>query len=108
VLLVGYLKDNPRWTESRIYFAVVWGIIAFGVLVLLLGFDQPLTLVVLAAALSGVVMFIYSALLIVINRRFMPEPLKIRGFRLVALAWAFGLFGVLSVIVVIDQFGELF
>ena len=53
-------------------------------------------------------MFIYSALLIVINRRFMPEPLKIRGFRLVALAWAFGLFGVLSVIVVIDQFGELF
>ena len=72
-----------------------------------LGFDQPLTLVVLAAALSGVVMFTYSALLIVINRRFMPEPLKIRGFRLVALAWAFGLFGVLSVIVVIDQFGEL-
>ena len=64
VLLVGYLEDNPRWTESRLYFAVVWGIIAFGVLVLLLGFDQPLTLVVLAAALSGVVMFIYSGLLI--------------------------------------------
>ncbi len=108
VLLVGYLKDNPRWTESKIYFVVVWGIIAFGVLVLLLGFDQPLTLVVLAAALSGVVMFIYSALLVIINRRFMPEPLKIRGFRLAALVWAFGLFGVLSVIVVIDQFGELF
>ena len=30
-----------------------------------LGFDQPLTLVVFAAALSGVVMFIYSGLLIV-------------------------------------------
>jgi hypothetical protein len=108
VLLVGYVKDSPRWTESRLYFAVVWGIIAFGVLVLLLGFDQPLTLVVLAAALSGIVMFIYSALLVLINRRFMPEPLKIRGVRLAALVWAFGLFGVLSVIVVIDQFGELF
>jgi vacuolar-type H+-ATPase subunit I/STV1 len=82
--------------------------IAFGVAVLLAGFDQPLTLVVLAAALSGVVMWIYSALLILINRRFMPEPLKIRGVRLVALIWAFGLFGVLSVIVIIDQFGELF
>jgi hypothetical protein len=28
VLLVGYLKDSSRGTESRIYFVVVWGIIA--------------------------------------------------------------------------------
>lgn len=86
----------------------MWGIIAFGVLVLLLGFDQPLTLVVLAAALSDMVMFVYSILLIIINRRFMPEALRIRGVRLVALVWAVGLFGVLSVIVIIDQFGDLF
>jgi hypothetical protein len=108
VLVVGYLRDNPRWTESKLYFTVVWGMIAFGILVLLLGFDQPLTLVVLAAALSGIVMFIYSGLLIALNRRFLPEPLKVRGVRLGALVWAFLLFGVLSVIVVIDQFGELF
>ena len=76
--------------------------------VLLAGFDQPLTLVVLAAALSGMVMFVYSILLILINRRFLPEPLKIRGYRLVALVWAVGLFGVLSVVVIIDQGGELF
>ena len=107
VLLVGYLRDHARWTESRLYFTVVWGLIAFGILILLLGFDQPLTLVVLAAALSGIVMFIYSGLLIAINRRFLPEPLKIRGVRLAALVWAVGVFGVLSVIVVIDQFGEL-
>ena len=47
--------------------------------VLLARFDQPLTLVVLSAALSGVVMFIYSGLLIAINRKFLPAPLKIRG-----------------------------
>ena len=69
--------------------------LAFGIAVLLAGFDQPLTLVVLAAALSGVVMFIYSGLLLMINRRFLPEPLKVRGVRLVALVWAVGLFGVL-------------
>ena len=51
--------------------------------------------------------FIYSGLLIAINRRFMPEPLKIRGVRLAALVWAFGLFGILSVIVIITEFGEL-
>jgi hypothetical protein len=105
VLRVGYLRDSARWTESRLYFAVVWGIIAFGTAILLAGFDQPLTLVVLAAALSGGAMFIYSALLIIINRRFMPEPLKIRGIRLVMLAFAFCLFGVMSVLVVINEAG---
>jgi hypothetical protein len=107
VLLVGYMKDSPRWTESRLYLTVVWGMLLFGCAVLLAGFDQPLTLVVLSAALSGVVMFIYSGLLVAINRRFLPAPLRIRGVRLGAMVWAFGLFGVLSVIVIIDQFGEL-
>ena len=105
VLRVGYLRESRRWTESHLYFAVVWGIILFGTAILLAGFDQPLTLVVLAAALSGGVMFIYSMLLIAINRRFMPEPLKIRGLRLLVLFWAVLLFGVMSVIVVADEAG---
>ncbi|HEX5780801.1 MAG TPA: Nramp family divalent metal transporter [Solirubrobacteraceae bacterium] len=103
VLRVGYLRDSTRWTESRLYFVIVWGIILFGTAVLLSGFDQPLSLIVLSAALSGGAMFIYSALLIVINRRFMPEPLKIRGIRLAVLAFAFCLFGVMSVLVVINE-----
>ena len=56
-----------------------------------------------AAALSGGVMFIDSILLIVINRRFLPQPLKIRGIRLLVLLWAAGLFGVMSVLVVINE-----
>jgi hypothetical protein len=108
VLIVGYVRDSKRWTESRLYVTVVWGMVLFGCAVLLAGFDQPLTLVVLAAALSGAVMFVYSGILLVVNRRFLPEELRIRGFRLLALVWAFCLFGVLTVIVAIDQFGELF
>ena len=108
VLRVGYLRESARWTESKLYFVVIWGMLAFGCATLLSGFDQPLVLVTLSAALSGVVMFIYSGLLMIINRRFLPAPIKVRGVRLVALAWAFGLFGVLSVIVSITQFRELF
>jgi hypothetical protein len=107
VLLVGYFRGSERWTESKLYVIVVWGLVLFGCAVLLAGFDQPLTLVVLAAALSGAVMFVYAGLLIAINRRFLPAPLKIRGVRLAALIWAFGLFGVLTVVVAIDEFGEL-
>ena len=108
VLKVGYLRESKRWTESRIYSTVVWGIALFGIAILLAGFDQPLVLTVLAASLSGVVMFIYSGLLIALNRRFLPQPIKVRGVRLGALAWCFAFFGVFSVIYGIEQFKQLF
>jgi hypothetical protein len=50
-------------------------------------------------------MFIYSMLLLVINRRFLPGPLKVRGLRLLVLLWATGLFGVMSVLVVLNEAG---
>jgi hypothetical protein len=103
VLRVGYLRDSKRWTELRLYFVVVWFLIACGTAILLSGFDQPLSLVVVAAALSGGVMFIYSLLLLVINRRFLPAQLKVRGVRLLMLLWAAGLFGVMSILVVINE-----
>ncbi len=34
-------------------------------------------------------MFVYSALLALINRRLLPEPIRVRGVRLVALGWSF-------------------
>ena len=103
VLRVGYLRESKRWTESKLYFCVVWFLIACGSGILLSGFDQPLSLVVVAAALSGGVMFIYSILLLVINRRFLPDQLKVRGVRMLVLLWAAGLFGVMSVLVVINE-----
>jgi hypothetical protein len=103
VLRVGYLRESRRWTESKLYFCVVWFLIACGSAILLSGFDQPLSLVVVAAALSGGVMFIYSLLLLVINRRFLPDQLKVRGVRMLVLLWAAGLFGVMSVLVVINE-----
>jgi hypothetical protein len=107
VLKVGYLRESKRWSESRIYSLVVWTIVLFGVAMIAAGFDQPLVLTVLAASLSGVVMFIYSGLLIALNRRFLPQPIKIRGVRLGALVWCFGFFGVFSIIYAIEQFKQL-
>jgi len=45
----------------------------------------------------------YSPLLLVINRRFLPDQLKVRGVRMLVLLWAAGLFGVMSVLVVINE-----
>src|SRR3712207_2932020 len=83
-------------SESKVYAGLVWGLIAVGILVLLLGFDQPIVLLVIAAVVGGFMMFIYSGLLILINRRTLPEPIRVRGIRLGMLIWAILLFGTLS------------
>ena len=63
---------------SRLYFGTVWTLIAFGVVVLLLGFDRPLTLLIVSAALNAGVMFLYSGLLLWLNVRSFSGPLRVR------------------------------
>jgi hypothetical protein len=69
-------------SESRVYFIVVWTMIAIGVIILLLGLDAPLVLLVLSSCLNGFVMIVYIAMLLVLNRRALPETIKLTGFRL--------------------------
>ena len=52
------------------------------------GVDQPLVLLVIAAALNGVVMFIYSILLLKLNRGVLPREIGLKGGRLVVIVWA--------------------
>jgi len=94
--------------ESKVYAALVWGLVLIGIAVLLAGLSQPIVLLVISAVVGGFMMFIYSALLILINRRILPEPIRIRGVRLGALVWSFVLFGVLSVLTFQDRIGQLF
>jgi hypothetical protein len=104
VLKTSYLKDS---NESKLYFGLVWGLVALGIAILLVGFDQPLVLVVISACVGGMMMFIYSGLLIMLNRRVLHENLRVGGWRLAGLGWAVLVFGVLSVAVVIQQGSKL-
>ena len=107
VLKTGPLRDNQSWSESKIYFTVVWLEIAFGSLILLSGVTQPIVLLVIASSLNGLVMFVYSCLLIQLNRSTLPAEIRTGGGRLAALAWAVLFYGFFSVVLLIDQFGKL-
>ncbi len=93
VLKTVYLANSQRWTESRLYFLVAWGTIAAGSIILLSGFNQPLLLLVIAACLNGMVMFVYSMLLVQLNRRALPPAIRVRGFRLGMLLFATAFYG---------------
>jgi hypothetical protein len=107
VLKTGLLKDSTTWTESKLYFAVVWTEIVFGSIILLSGITQPVLLLVIASSLNGLVMFVYSVLLIQLNRFTLPREIGLKGGRLVVLVWAVIFYGGFSVILLIDQFGTL-
>ena len=105
VLKTAYLKDA---NESKIYFGLVWGLVLIGVGVLLSGLDQPLVLLVIAAVTGGLMMFIYSALLLLVNRRTLPKEIRPGAGRVVALVWSFLLFGFLFVLTFNEQIRKLF
>jgi hypothetical protein len=106
VLKGTYLKQSTL-SESRIYFRLVWGMVLFGASILMTGFDQPLVLLVISACTGAVIMFLYSGLLIGLNRRALPPAISISPLRLATLGWSTLFFGVLSVLTIWQQFQRL-
>ncbi len=104
VLKTAYLREA---NESKIYFALVWGLVAIGCVVLLSGLSQPLVLLVISAVTGGLMMFIYSALLLLINRRILPREIRPGAGRVAALVWSFLLFGFLCVLTFNEQIRTL-
>jgi len=107
ILKTTYLRES-RLTESRLYFGLVWSLVGVGAVVLLAGLTQPLVMLVISACVAGTMMFIYSILLLVMNRRSLPRPIQIRGGRIAVLIFSAGFFGVLSLLTIIQQGQRLF
>jgi hypothetical protein len=104
VLKTSYARNA---SESKMYAGLVWGLVLIGIVVLLVGVTQPIVLLVISAVVGGFMMFMYSGLLILINRKILPTPIRVRGWRLVGLVWSILLFGVLSALTIGDQIGKL-
>jgi hypothetical protein len=102
-LLDTALRNRRSPGLSRLYFTVVWLMVANGALVLGLGFDQPLALIVLSAALNGIVMFLYSGLLLWLNVTSFDPPVRPSALRIGALVLAFAFFGYFSVLTLYDR-----
>ncbi|RRO20734.1 hypothetical protein EIL87_00375 [Saccharopolyspora rhizosphaerae] len=101
---VTFFHGSTKVTESRIYFAVIWVMIIAGSAILLSGTDQPLALILISSSAGGVVMFLYSMLLIFTNRKFLPRSIRLGGWRLVMMCVAVVFYGYFSIALLIDQF----
>jgi hypothetical protein len=102
-----YLSGSARWTEPRIYLTVVWAEIILGSIILLAGFTQPLGLLIVSTCAASVVTLLYSILLVRLNTRDLPAPVRMRGWRLGGMLVAIGFYGFFAIAMVVTQLDKL-
>jgi hypothetical protein len=112
IIKVNWLRNSERWTDSRLYFLLLWGQIVLGCVIMLVGlvvpgFSQPLTLLVLSASLNGGVMLIYSLLLLWMNNRVLRQALAMHPVRFVAMVWSCAFFGYFTFVTLKSQLPKL-
>jgi hypothetical protein len=97
VVKITWLRDNPRWSEGKLYFAFLWGEILLGSGILLLEIWEykvdARKLFVITSSMNGAVMFLYSMVLVVRNRFGLPADLRIPLWRLAILVATVVFFG---------------
>ena len=101
IIKINVLRENPRWTLARLYFVILWTEILLSTAILVMGginpkFYNPLNLLKISAAMNGMVMCIYSLLLLYLNLKIMPRSLAITPLRFVAMVWGCAFFGYFS------------
>lgn len=112
IVKVSWLRHNARWTEGRLYYLFLWTTILIGSGILVLQkFNvnvEAFALFKLSAAMNGIVMFIYCMLLWHMNRRRLPQPIRLKGWRVLLIAWAILFFGFFSAWAVWDGLTQIF
>lgn len=81
----------------KIYYLVLWAQIMAGIIILLVGFTQPLQLIITAAVLNAFAMFIHVGLTLWLNLTSLDKNLKPGNYRILAMILAFLFYGGFSI-----------
>jgi hypothetical protein len=91
-----------------IYYVILWLQITAGIVILALGFDQPLQLLIVAAVLNAFAMFVHTGMTLVLNKRDLPKEIGPNKFRSIAMFIAFVFYGSFSIFVIVSELKKLF
>ncbi len=91
---------------SKIYFTFVWAQIAFGTVLFLLDFKNPIVLIVLGAVINAVAMFVHLGLVNWMNMRKLPKEVQAPLWRKFVMLGIFLFFGFFSIVTIVSQLGK--
>lgn len=98
---------HPKLNQShiqKIYYSVLWLQIISGIIILLGGFTEPLSLLILAAVLNGFAMFVHSGLTLWLNLTSLAKPLRPKLIRIFIILLAFLFYGGFSAYLIYEKF----
>ncbi|MBU1031381.1 Nramp family divalent metal transporter [Patescibacteria group bacterium] len=101
------LSAPSRLSEKQIptiYYVVLWLQILGGITIFLLGFSEPLQLLIIAAVLNAFAMFIHVGLTLWLNLTSLEKILRPTFFRITMMLLAFFFYGSFSLYVLYDRF----
>jgi hypothetical protein len=91
------------WSLPRVFWGTLTAFTLWGIIIIGAQFDQPFILLVIGAAIAGVMMWPYNALTVILNTTKLPEHTAPGWGRVIAMWWATGFFGYFSVLLIADQ-----
>ncbi|MEZ6069176.1 MAG: Nramp family divalent metal transporter [Pirellulales bacterium] len=101
---INWLRDNPHFSEGRLYFYFLWGSVLVGCFIALYGVSEveasatgALRLFKMTSALNGGVMFLYCGILLYLNRFRLPPAVRMSWARALVMCWAVLFFGSFAV-----------
>jgi hypothetical protein len=86
------------------YYIFLWTQIIAGVIIFSLGFTEPLQLIITGAVLNAFTMFVYSGLVIFLNKSTLPKEIKPSILRTIMVFAAFLFYGIFSLFVIHEKF----
>ncbi|PSP86577.1 hypothetical protein BRC83_00245 [Halobacteriales archaeon QS_1_68_17] len=102
ILYEGYGRA-AGWEVSRVFLGLLTIFTLWGILIIGAQFNTPWILLVIGAAIAGVMMWPYNALTIILNTVRLPEHTQPGWGRVVAMWWATAFFGYFSVLLIGSQ-----
>jgi len=106
---IAIIKSGSISTKNipKIYYFVLWLQITAGIIILSLGYDQPLQLLILAAVLNAFAMFVHTGMTLFLNTKELPKEIAPNKFRKAAITAAFIFYGSFSLFVIITEIKKL-
>jgi hypothetical protein len=102
------LSEGRRsWPVAKVYYSVLWLQIVFGISVFSLGFNQPLTLIILGAIINAFSMFVYTGILLYLNNRALANQVRPTLWRNLMLVFTCVFLGSFCAVTAYMEFAKL-
>jgi hypothetical protein len=102
IVKTSFAPSDSTLPQSKVYFAFLWGLIGLGCIILLFS-PSALRQLKFTSAMNGGVMFLYSIVIMFLNRR-LPAEIRMSSWRAVVMWLAVGFFGFFTVWATIGRF----